>query len=308
MKDFVSVIIPVYNDPDGLRKTVESLLEQSCDPGAYEIIIADNGSNDDTLKTAMAFCHKSPETVKVVLEDRIRTSYGARNKGIEIARGTLIVFIDANVTTGSDYIQKVLARFQESDVDYLGCNVKMERIGDTLASVYNSLNGFNIRHSIQEEHYTPTCNLAVRREVIDAVGDFDSRLEGGGDFEFGERVYGAGFALGYAEDIVLHHPTRWRYSSLIRKAMRVGRGNAQMAYYYPQKYRYLYTRHFNPRKFLPRNPVLYYKRLSEEQIPVGVLSSIALSLYHIPLAVFIAVSCFREAMRLKREQHTLRKG
>jgi glycosyltransferase involved in cell wall biosynthesis len=62
-----SVIIPVYNDPEGLETTVESLLGQSADD--YEVIIADNGSTDRTR--ALATEYAARERVRCVVEDDI---------------------------------------------------------------------------------------------------------------------------------------------------------------------------------------------------------------------------------------------
>ena len=298
MQPSVSIIIPVYNDPSGLKVTLDCLVTQVFPKDQYEVIVVDNGSTDNTSEIGNKYADQFHDTIRFVLENKVQGSYAARNKGIEVSRGKLLILLDANVTLGSDYIEKVNNRFRKSNVDYLGCNVKMRIKKSSISSRYNFIHGFNIENSIQNENYTPTCNLIVKRKIINKIGNFDSRLEGGGDFEFGERVTSAGFRLDYAEDIILYHPTRSSYKSLIEKSMRMGRGNAQMAFYYPQKYQYLRSRHFHLRTFSPRNPLTYFFLMKNEEIVKRIFLSIVFSVYHIPTQLSSTIACLRKTRQL----------
>ena len=303
MPPSVSIIIPVYNDPSGLEETLDCLVAQVFPKDQYEIIVVDNGSTDNTSEIGKKYADQFHDTIRFVLENKVQGSYAARNKGIEISLGKLLIFLDANVTVGSDYIQKVNDRFRKSNVDYLGCNVKMRIKQSSISSRYNFFHGFNIENSIQNENYTPTCNLIVKREVINKIGNFDSRLEGGGDFEFGERVTSAGFRLDYAEDIILYHPTRSSYKLLIEKAIRIGRGNAQMGFYYPQKYKYLINRHFYFQAFFPRNPTTYFSVMKDEKIAKRIFLSFLFSVYHIPAQLSSTIACLRKIRQLAHHKY-----
>jgi len=302
MQPSVSIIIPVYNDPSGLKETLDCLVAQVFPKDQYEIIVVDNGSTDNTFEIGNKYADQFHDTIQFVQENTVQGSYAARNKGIEVSRGKLLIFLDANVTVGLDYIEKVNERFKKSNVDYLGCNVIMRIKQSSISSRYNCIHGFNVENSIQNENYTPTCNLIVKREVIDKIGDFDSRLEGGGDFEFGERVTSEGFILDYAEDIILYHPTRSSYKSLIKKAIRIGRGNAQMAFFYPQKYKYLRNRHFHFRAFSPRNPATYFFLMKDEKIAKRIFFAVLFSVYHIPTQLSSTIACLRKTRQLAYHQ------
>jgi len=294
----VSVIIPVYNDSSGLKDTLDCLVEQVFPKDQFEIIVVDNGSTDNTTDIGRKYASQFKESIRFVFENKVRGSYAARNKGIEVSNGKLLIFLDANITVGSDYIEKVNDKFRDSIIDYLGCNVKMLVKNSSISSRYNFIHGFNIENSIHNENYTPSCNLIVKKKVIDDIGHFDSRLEGGGDFEFGERVKSAGFILDYAEDIILYHPTRSSYKLLIEKALRVGRGNAQMAFYYPKKYKYLMNRHFRIGAFCPRNPLTYFFLMKNENLVKRILSSFLFSVYHIPTQLCCTIACLRKTRQL----------
>jgi glycosyltransferase involved in cell wall biosynthesis len=86
-RPFVSVIIPVYNDPGRIRVALEALLHQTYPADAYEVIVADNGSTDETPGVVDEFDKKRPGLVRMVVEDKIQSSYAARNKALAAARG-----------------------------------------------------------------------------------------------------------------------------------------------------------------------------------------------------------------------------
>ncbi len=215
----LSVIIPVYNDPEGLETTVESLLDQTVDD--YEILVADNGSTDLTRKLAKAYATR--DRVIHVVEDEIQGSYAARNAGIAAARGEILCFIDADMWVDSTWLERVQERIRSDEADYLGCNVEIVVDEETIFAEYNRENGFPVETYIAEENFAPTCCLVVRRSVIDAVGPFDKRLVSSGDAEFGKRVHRAGYEQAFAGDITMYHPARSSLLSLLQKQSRIGR-------------------------------------------------------------------------------------
>ena len=100
---------------------------------------------------------------------------------------------------------------------------------------------FSVGSDIRDNHYAPTCCLTVRRSVFDKVGVFDQRVESGGDWDFGQRVFQANLKQDYCADIVVYHPARFSYGSLIKKGKRIARGISQLSYYSPQEYNHLFT-------------------------------------------------------------------
>lgn len=97
----ISIIIPVYNDPVGLTNTINSLVKQDF-KGKYEILIVDNGSDDNTPEIIQKFEKKYSNLVEGFKENEIQSSYAARNKGIKKSRGEILVFIDADMWADRD--------------------------------------------------------------------------------------------------------------------------------------------------------------------------------------------------------------
>ncbi|MCP1440668.1 heptose III glucuronosyltransferase [Erwinia persicina] len=92
----LSVIMPVYNGRADLSEAVDSLLQQTVVP--QQIIIIDDGSTDGTDRLIEEYCQRDPRI------QLVRNAHGgvsaARNKGLELATGDFIYFMDADDLTG----------------------------------------------------------------------------------------------------------------------------------------------------------------------------------------------------------------
>src|SRR5262245_29954863 len=83
-----SIVVPVHNGGDFFRRCLSSLKTLAFDPSRYEIIAVDNNSTDQTPQIIEEF------GVVHARETNFQSSYAARNKGIECARGRFIAFTD----------------------------------------------------------------------------------------------------------------------------------------------------------------------------------------------------------------------
>lgn len=251
----VSVVVPVYNDPDGIRTTLESLVTQTVSPARYEVIVVDNGSTDDTRAVARSFS-ATYDHVRLEIEADVQGSYAARNRGIEAARGDVLAFVDADMSVDPDWLRRAISAMDENEADYLACAVHLFAPGDdeSLAGKYNRLTDLRVGRFVRERQFAPTCSLLVSRSLLDQVGSFDPRFRSSGDLEFGHRVDGAGRELHYAPRVPMYHPARTTVRSLLRKSFRIGRGKVELHRYYPDRYGHPLRRVANPLAYLPPSP------------------------------------------------------
>lgn len=257
----LSVIIPVYNDPNGISETLDSLTDQTFPTESYEIIVVDNNSTDSTLSVICEFISEN-NNIRLEFEREIQSSYAARNAGIECASGTILSFVDANMTVERDWVEDIVTRFENIGCDYLACDVEIyipEEEESTIWAKYDNALGFPIEEYLTKHNYSPTCCLSVRASVVNEVGEFDERLISGGDVEFGKRVAEADKSMYYAKDIVINHPARTTFAEFSSKARRVGKGSTQRRQWYPEKFN---SRLISIKDFLPPNPFRYRYRFS----------------------------------------------
>ena len=234
---FVSVIIPVHNDPDGIRHTLRSLFSQSYPKSRYEIIVVDNHSDDQTLSEILKIIPAFDGHV-IVKTETAKGSYAARNKGIRNAKGEILAFVDADMTVGPEWISKGVQCIGAKQADYVGCRVDIVPSGKQVAlwEKYDMAFGFPVKSYMKIDGYAPTACLFLKKSVVDMVGNFDSRLLSGGDCEFGTRIRDHGFRMVYDPDNVMVHPARHFFSALVKKQKRVTLGQIRLRRLFPQRF------------------------------------------------------------------------
>ena len=262
----VSVIVPVYNDPEGIQTTLDSLTKQTYDE--FEVIVVDNNSTDETETVLNTLVTKHPELIEQHEETNVQSSYAARNTGIQYAEGDLLLFLDSDMWVGESWIHEMVTAVESNDYDYLGCNVEIVMSSQpSIWEQYQRALSFPVKTYLEGKNFVPTCALAVKMEVFDKMGLFDHRLESGGDKEFGQRVQRAGYKQGYTGSTTAYHPARSTFAELRSKAQRIGRGRAQMRYYNSDTTEYVHPLH--PIRVLPPNPYRLYKEYSKKSTSVS---------------------------------------
>jgi glycosyltransferase involved in cell wall biosynthesis len=168
-----SVVVPAYNESAYLGRALDSLLHQDYD-GTYEVIVVDNNSCDDTAAIAARY------GVRVVKEPQ-QGVCAARQRGVECARGEIIISTDADTTQPRDWLRTIDARFAESAgvVAVAGpCRYKNPSwwakayptlLFGLVGAIY-ALTGFVF--------YVSATNFAIRRT---AFPGYDLKLTQGGD-------------------------------------------------------------------------------------------------------------------------------
>lgn len=280
------MIVPVYNDSEGIETTVKSIQPQLDDRS--ELIIIDNNSTDETAGVISEIAGND-ERILLKSETDIQSSYAARNTGIRASTGEILAFVDADMTVSKSWLSDLRDLFRLSDINYAGFNVELylPEGKKSFAGQYNVACGFPVESYLEREQFAPTCCLAVRRGVIDEVGMFDETLTSGGDREFGQRVSRAGFEQHYAEDITVYHPARTTFEELKLKSLRVGRGNGQL---YEKGHRSRSV--LNIKNVLPPHPKNFYSKIEDDQ-PMSTLFAWYLINYWCKLTILRGWASYR---------------
>lgn len=128
----LSIIVPVYNmSKDGkLQYCMDSLINQTITD--YEIIAVDDKSTDNSLEILRIYEEKYPDMVKVIASPENRRQGGAKNLGLDVAKGRWIAFMDSDDWAATDMYEKLLKRAEETGADVVGCDyLKTEKTGVT---------------------------------------------------------------------------------------------------------------------------------------------------------------------------------
>ena len=203
---FVSVIVPVYNDPKRLERCLQALENQSYEKRSYEVIVVDNAS-DKSVEPIVRQFHQA----RTVRENR-SSSYAARNTGLASARGGVIAFTDADCVPSSSWLERGVATLLRTP----NCGLVAGKIEiffrdpsrPTGVELYEGLTALPQKKFIEAGKFGATANIFTFRSVFERVGLFDDETRSGGDVEWGQRVFEAGYALIYADDACVAHPAR----------------------------------------------------------------------------------------------------
>lgn len=194
----LSVIVPVRNGAATLPALFAGLRDQPTGGPSFEVVLVDDGSTDETVAVAGA----SGLPVRVVTA-RGRGPAAARNQGAEIARASLLAFLDADC---------------EPQPGWLGAGAEALREGADLVQgrvippPQAHLGPWDRTLWVQgPSPLFESANLFVTRELFERIGGFESwlgtetRKELGEDVLFGWRARRRGARIAYRHDALVHH-------------------------------------------------------------------------------------------------------
>jgi glycosyltransferase involved in cell wall biosynthesis len=214
---FFSVIVPVWNGRDSIARCLEALRAQTYPRDRFEILVVDNGSDDDTPEIARTF-----EGVTVLSETK-PGSYAARNKGLAHAAGEYVFFTDADCIPRPNWIEAGAAALLNPAAGVFAGPVELFRDGEgghNMCVHYERLFAFRQALNVAEGRCT-TANWLCRRSILLALGGFNDALRSGGDWEMSQRIAKAGYAPVYVNEMAVAHPVRATLDELMRKRRRV---------------------------------------------------------------------------------------
>ena len=227
---FVSVIVPVFNDPVGIETVLRALLVQSYPPDRYDVIIADNGSTDETPQIVARIQKQNPALIHLVVENEIRSSYAARNRGICAAKGEILAFTDADCVPVPHWIEAGVASLQHDLAACGGGRIEFTYKSElpSVFEYFDSTRKLNQQSYVETSGFAATANFFARRHLFDRYGLFRDDLVSGGDYEFGRRVTGQGEKMIYMSDALVCHPARSTFRAIYTKSKRVALGQSQL--------------------------------------------------------------------------------
>jgi glycosyltransferase involved in cell wall biosynthesis len=185
----ISAIVPTYKDGARLTLALESIATQTYPHAKLEIIVVDDGSNDDTAQRVAAFAATSPVSTFYFVQANAGPA-AARNHGIRMARGDVVAFLDADDRWQPTKLERQIPLLRERVALVYCDNIFVDAEG---LAIENYVRTIPMHHG---DILLPLfCNLflltsavVVPRMVLNEVGGFDEGLPVGEDYEFFLRL------------------------------------------------------------------------------------------------------------------------
>lgn len=202
----MSVIIPCYQQGRFLAECVESLFAQSYP--RWEAIVVNDGSTDETATVGAALVRRDPR-VRYVSQPNAGLA-AARNRGLAMARGGYVAFLDADDLFEPRKLECQVALLQRDpdvaaacgnvryfDTDAPGVFRPRLSPGDDPDWIARAVGGSQLPLASWIRHNRiPVCSPVLRRSVVDAIGPFDTTLVAYEDWDFWLRAMLAGYRFG----------------------------------------------------------------------------------------------------------------
>jgi len=175
----VSIIMPVWNREALVGAAIESVQAQKIDN--WELLIADDGSTDDTIKVINSYCKADPR-VKLLRQDHGGVCR-ARNAALREAMGKWVAFLDSDNTWTPDFLRTSIAAMSGMKIEAAYTSVKM-----------NEANGARYRINEPNNELLKISNFIdlnvfiVEKKILDKVGFFNEELRRAVDHDLILRV------------------------------------------------------------------------------------------------------------------------
>src|SRR5881296_3582054 len=196
----ISVVVCSYNGARTIRDCLEALKRITYPD--FEVIVVDDGSTDATAAIAARYDCRLIQT-----ENRGLAS--ARNTGLRAASGEIVAYTDDDAYPDPDWLTYLANRFlSAADVGVGGPNIAPAGDGRTAECVARAPGGpVHVLLSDSEAEHIPGCNMAFRKDRLEAIGGFDPQFRvAGDDVDVCWKLQERGWTLGFsAAAMVWHH-------------------------------------------------------------------------------------------------------
>ncbi|MCB9420728.1 MAG: glycosyltransferase [Ardenticatenaceae bacterium] len=226
----LSVIIPCYNAESTISEQLDALLQQKIsDP--WEIIIADNRSNDNSRAVIESYVKEYPNVRVIDAFDRQGPSH-ARNVGVQAAQGEILVFCDADDVVAPGWLAALRSSLDEFDLAVCRIDTKELNQETWVSRLEWGEDDTAVALETLEDHrasYPPHLILvrgwgfAIKREFHEAIHGFDETMTAGEDLDYGFRAQIAGARPTLAYDALLYYRYRPQFKAMMKQWQNYGK-------------------------------------------------------------------------------------
>ena len=219
----ISVICPVYNEEKHMDRVLDFFSRAK--PYNKELLVVDGGSTD---KTVSIFKKWEANPGMRLLHNPKRFVPFALNQAIGVAKGDIIVRIDAHSDYEDDYFEKILETFAKTGADIVGGPMRTVYLSNTQEAVaYATCTPFAIGdskiHQVNYEGYTDSVTYGSwRKQIFSVTGLFDETLKRNQDDEFHYRARNFGFSIYQSPAIKLYYYPRNTFKALFKQYYEYG--------------------------------------------------------------------------------------
>jgi len=235
----ISVVVPTFNRLPRLKQVLEALAHQSLDMGLFEVIVVSDGSTDGTDEFLDG---ATPLPIVHVRQDNAGPG-AARNHGVRMARGRLVLFIDDDVVATPTLVEKHLRAHGESaSTVVIGPMSNAPGFKYTPWVAWEQAKLYKQYRAMHDGEYAAsfrqfyTGNASVPKELFLRAGGFDTTFRRAEDIELSYRLDQLGATFIFDETAIAHHFAERSFASWLAAADAYGRNDVTFARDHDQRW------------------------------------------------------------------------
>lgn len=179
----ITVVIPVRNRAELVKRTLQSLADQTRMPEA--LVLVDNGSTDESFAVLQKWSESHPNTT--VVSEPQPGAARARNAGLALVKTPYVLFFDSDDVMPPRHIEQICAALEASNMPQLAAfDIIYETIGG-MRTYKKFRTGDRLFQQIFHSNLS-TLRFAVQTKFIRNVGGWNESIEGWDDYELGVRM------------------------------------------------------------------------------------------------------------------------
>ena len=225
---FYSIIIPSYNRQDELEALLPCLELQDFKKNAFEVIIVDDGSTDDSEAYVQNYIKNSQMTIHFIKQEN-KGPGPARNNGMNHAKGDFIIFLDSDVILPDYWLKATDKGIIEMNLDaFGGPDNAHESFSATLKSIDYAMTSFITTGGIRGrkgknlgKYFPRSFNMGLSKAIYEKIGGFGD-LRHGQDIEYSNRIIKSGAKVGFIADSLVYHKRRTSLKKFFKQVFNWG--------------------------------------------------------------------------------------
>ena len=185
----ITIAIPVYNREEIVKRTLESVANQTYRP--LKVILVNNNSSDNTGEVLLSWktANEGPDFRIDILDEETPGACAARNRALEFIDTPWTMFFDSDDIMPPDHIEKAVDAIESNpDAQVVGWARKIHFIGGK--TVTKTFSSRNMNYENLTQSIFATQNYLARNDIFKKSGGWDRTIKVGQDIELGSRIIG----------------------------------------------------------------------------------------------------------------------
>jgi len=243
MNPFFSIIVPVYNRPDELKELIISLKNQRFKE--FELLVVEDGSVEKSDSLVEEF--NKEINIVYLFQDNTGPAI-ARNKGMELASGEYLLFIDSDCIAPEGWLESLYAELKNKPVDAFGgpdlaasdFSLQQKAISFAMTS-FLTTGGIRGGKKQVDKFHPRSFNMGIHKSVYQNLGGFPvTRMHPGEDMVFTIEIIRRGYKTALFSESGVYHKRRSTYRGFFKQVFKFGKTRYVISNVYPETAKWLF--------------------------------------------------------------------